>query len=498
MLDVVQGATRRRLFPDPQPRGEVGDSSEMDKTCSTRALKNAKFIRAMPTSIIPTEEPIEGFHSIVPFDVLDRFGRMSEADLASFPELLDARRQLPSRPAGQSHPALFGAPPFKGTLHFVQLTFFFTGGGSTTINREDVATAIEYATLAVRPISAYCQQYGSNSLKVSPEIIQFGIAATNPRYNDDGVQRIVNLIMAQNPQLDAGSTCIIIINPPGLTNTDADPAQGVLGYHDKADVPYCFINVSGAGPLTVADRAMRYVDALSHEIAEMTCDPDASIFNDEVCDACAGNCDNPWQNYFTDAAPALANAYLRSARAVPPSLTYTYFTASVAQRQHADDCPAPQNACAYPPPMPVGRSTLLFYDRGAGTGEFYAVDGPAEIDAQYTHTDWRKDWTHIIPGNFTGGPYTDLLFYAADTGTGDFWQTDGAGGMARIASHTDWNTNWTHIIPGNFTGGPYTDLLFYAADTGTGGFTRSDGAGAIAAIKTYNNWRQSWAAILEI
>jgi hypothetical protein len=464
----------------------------MDTTCSTRALKNAKFIRATATGVIPAEEPIEGFHSIVPFEVLNSFGRMSEADLAGFPQLLDAWRQL-----RQPRPALFGDPPFKGTLHFVQLTFFFTGGGSTTINRGDVATAIEYATLAAPVISAYCQQYGSNSLEVSPEIIQFGITVPRPVYNDDKVQEIVKDIMAQNHQLDADSTCIVLINPHGLTNTDADPSQNVLGYHGKADVPYCFINLSGPGPLTVADRGMRYAEALSHEIAEMTCDPDSSIFNDEVCDGCAGGCHNQWQNYFTDPAPSLANAYLRSAQS-PPFLAYSYFTASVVQRKHADDCPAPQNACAYPPPMPVGRSTLLFYDRGAGTGEFYAIDGAAEIDIQYSHTDWNHNWTHIVPGNFTGGPHTDLLFYAADTGTGAFFQTDGAGGMTAVANHTDWNHDWTHIVPGNFTGGLHTDLLFYAADTGTGGFARSDGNGAVSSVNTYNNWRGSWAAILQI
>ena len=69
--------------------------------------------------------------------------------------------------------------------------------------------------------------------------------------------------------------------------------------------------------------------------------------------------------------------------------------------------------------------------------------------------------------------------------------------MSQVASHTDWNTDWTHIIPGNFTGGPYTDLLFYAAGSGTGAFWRTDGAGGISSIKAYNNWRPSWAAIVQ-
>ena len=70
--------------------------------------------------------------------------------------------------------------------------------------------------------------------------------------------------------------------------------------------------------------------------------------------------------------------------------------------------------------------------------------------------------------------------------------------MTAVANHTDWNHDWTHIVPGNFTGGPHTDLLFYAADTGTGGFARSDGNGAVSSVNTYNNWRGSWAAILQI
>jgi hypothetical protein len=325
----------------------------VNRICSTRALKNAKFIRTVAPDVIPLQEPSEGFGSIIPLDVLRRFGGMSEAELTDYPELLDAWRALPSPPGSQFQSKLFGAPPFKGTLYFVQLTFFFTGGGSITVDRVDVATAIQYATLAVRPISAYCAQYGANRLDVSPDIIEYGPVFTNTFYNDDGVQHMVNTILSQN-HLSADSSCIILLNPPGMTNTDGALADGVGGYHDKADAPYCFVNVGGAGPLTVADRSGVYADSLSHEIAEMTCDPDASIFNDEVCDGCAGNCANDWQNYFVDPAPSLANSYLRSSKGIPASLPYTYYIASIASRIHAGDCPAPESGCAYPPPNQIG------------------------------------------------------------------------------------------------------------------------------------------------
>src|SRR5438477_4189884 len=101
---------------------------------------------------------------------------------------------------------------------------------------------IEYATLAVKPISVYGSQYGSNRLTVSPNILQFGIAVTNTRYNDDGGQAFLNSILDTN-HLDRGSSCIVIINPVEMTNTAADRPDGIAGYHDEANAPYCFVNL---------------------------------------------------------------------------------------------------------------------------------------------------------------------------------------------------------------------------------------------------------------
>jgi len=81
-----------------------------------------------------------------------------------FPALLKVKQAL--HPPPVKHPqsaALFGDPPFKGTLHFVRLTFF-TEANHSSINvpHADVATALQYATLAIRPISVYSAQYGSS------------------------------------------------------------------------------------------------------------------------------------------------------------------------------------------------------------------------------------------------------------------------------------------------------------------------------------------------
>jgi hypothetical protein len=155
---------------------------------------------------------------------------MTEADLADFPGLQIAKNKL--RPPSVK-PKLFGDPPFKGTLHLVRMSFFSEADNSViSVSNADVQTAIRYATLAVQPISAYASVYGSNRLRVSPNLLESGLAVTSTRYNDEDVQFIVNSILHQN-HLDAGSSCIIILNPPEMTNTDADRKDGVGGYHDK-------------------------------------------------------------------------------------------------------------------------------------------------------------------------------------------------------------------------------------------------------------------------
>jgi hypothetical protein len=192
-------------------------------------------------------------------------------------------------------------------------------------------------------------------------------------------------------------------------------------------------------------------------------------------------------------------------------------------------------------------SGLLFYDPSSNTGEFYAVNVLGEIGLLRTHTDWRSSWTHIVPGNFSGGDdLTDLLLYDPTAGEGEFYKTDGSGGIAlirkqtgwrsswthiiagafggsagstdllfydraagggqfyaveqgrisEIALHTNWRPSWTHIVPGSFGGDSVTDLLFYEADTGTGEFYACDGRGGITLMRTHTGWRQTWTHII--
>jgi hypothetical protein len=108
---------------------------------------------------------------------------------------------------------------------------------------------------------------------------------TNGKYNDSILSGWVDQLAKANG-LGADS-CPMFLNPQGVVNTDADPAQGVGGYHNisSSGVPYAFVNVMGHG-LTVDDRQDVYAVALSHEIAEMTVDPKANGSNPEVSDPC--------------------------------------------------------------------------------------------------------------------------------------------------------------------------------------------------------------------
>lgn len=251
----------------------------MPHLCVTRALKNARHLQRTAPNILPREEPAAGFGSRIPDPLLSRLHMpLAEADLRSVPGLAEALRQspIPRRQAAASEPL------FNGTLVFVQISFR-TNQGIVSVASKDLATAMSFARLAAAPISAYATQYGPNAIHVGAGPIAFSVSIPSGRYNDQTLQGWVNAIMSQNGL--PANTCIVILNPLGVVNTDADAGKGVGGYHNLANVPYAFVNVMGSD-LTVKDEANVYALALSHEIAEMVVDPRADLVNPEVCDPC--------------------------------------------------------------------------------------------------------------------------------------------------------------------------------------------------------------------
>jgi hypothetical protein len=476
---------------------------EINMLSATRALKNVKKIKSLVPDAFPATEPLEGYTSIFPFDVLTRFNLMSEAQLSKYPKLVEASRLKEVRPRG----IIFADDPFKGTLHLVQITFQ-VGANSIVVSDADMSTMLQYTTDALPVISQYCAQYGQNSLAVSSKILKLTVQTPQGKYNDDTLQGWVrSLLLTVNTPIK--NSCIVIFNPPGIVNTDGALSNGVGGYHDNVVVPqgppnfqqfipapYCFVNVTGKN-LTVADRAGQYADTLSHEIAEMTVDPYVSHTNPEVCDACAGNCKKNWKSFFS-LAPGGGFNYLRSASGIPAlPFSYNFFTAAIAQTAYPDKCPSPDWGCDYAPSARQGVGELLFYEKPDGYAELYSVDAHANLAIQTIHTDWRNTWSLIVPGTYTSKPAgsrADLLFYTP--GHGEFYQTGLIGDMHQFSVHDNWRASWSIIVPGSFSTPGAMDLLFYEPSDGFGEFDHTNGNGNLTIIKGVPGWRTGWSIIL--
>ena len=120
-------------------------------------------------------------------------------------------------------------------------------GRSFVMPGADMKTIVDYARHAVVPISRYARQYGPNSVKVSPTLIEYTARLSSSSYTDRDLQGWVNEIAARNslPQ----SSCVVVVSPRGLR------AHGVganSGYHGMADIPYSVLGVYPDG-LTLQD-----------------------------------------------------------------------------------------------------------------------------------------------------------------------------------------------------------------------------------------------------
>lgn len=309
----------------------------MERFCSTRLLKNAKFLQSSEVGFFPEDEPIEGYHTLLDASLLGRLEQIPQEEIEN-ERLFEALAK--KRPS--SAQAEVAAPLFSGTLRFVQATFT-SSGADFAVPVADLEVVLKYATLAVVPISDYCSQYGPNGLAVAQTTIPFNTSVTDGKYNDSTLSGWVDQI-AKAIRLGPDS-CLVFLNPQGVANTDADASQGVLGYHSMSSlgIPYAFVNVMGQG-LTVEDQQDVYALALSHEIAEATVDPKADGSNPEVSDPCAGNCSVDFRNYFDAKGNWISGAVV---------MGYAFFVDGIVMPANAAQCPAPQGSCTYPPSKPT-------------------------------------------------------------------------------------------------------------------------------------------------
>jgi hypothetical protein len=248
---------------------------------------------------------------------------------------------------------LSDSPLFNGTVYFVQIRFDVgSPARSILMSDADMNTAIQYAKLAIGPISSYASQYGPNSLAVADQFLRYEVPLQAPTYDDAAVIEWVNEIAKANGLSE--DSCLVVMNPLELTNRQM-PRDKSGGYHNKANVPYCGVNMYGKN-VTIQDRERAYATPLSHEIAEMTVDPASNFSNPEVCDPCSGDdATAAWVNVFG----GTNNTYLQTTRdvALPPDFRF-YIAAivkpSFVQPDPAHPQPAPDSDCTYGPPPSIG------------------------------------------------------------------------------------------------------------------------------------------------
>lgn len=275
--------------------------------CATRILKNIAALRRMAPDLAPPDLPLERIVEAIPLPVLERLHIPIEVD-PSHPH--PARTRFAAY-APQIESLPFGGM-FQGTLYFVQLKAQVyvrrehqpVPGAEYFISDADMATAIEYATVATKAIHQYASLYGPNSIAVDPHVIPFSVRVPNPVWDspmgiyDAGTfQGWVEDIRTEN-QIPDGS-CVVVLNPSGLNNTWAD-VNNAAGYHASTPRgPYIFCYTGGRN-WTIDDAKWEFANVLSHEIAETVVDPAGLNGAPEVCDPCA--------------APTLFLAYFESLR----------------------------------------------------------------------------------------------------------------------------------------------------------------------------------------
>lgn len=311
------------------------------KLCMTRGIKNAKYLRSIAPQIF-AKLGRKGFTSLIPARDLLKLHTTTNLAITNDPDLAKLLEEnKPPSPKATIH-----WPLFNGTLFFVNL-FLGTPSGTISMNHSDIQTAINYAKKAVISISHYASQYGSNTtnpnifktIRVSDRIINFAITIDGNKFSGEDLEDWVSSI-GEVEDLPGTSSCIVfLIDDSGSRpfNSDGDRKEHIVGYHSITNnffgdnYPYIFVNVNGKD-LTVDDKNDQYADTLSHEIAEMIVDPIAGTGNPEVCDGCAGNCDNGWNDFFDQ------NHEFIDASVVTPSFKYSYFIASIIKPNFINTC----------------------------------------------------------------------------------------------------------------------------------------------------------------
>lgn len=321
---------------------------------------------------------------------------------------------------------------FNGQLVFVNVTFNATSQNDELITRlsdRDLAAILSFATQAVAPISKYADQYGPNGISVNQNLLKYTVNLTELSFTDDDLKKWVSDIVSANGF--NASTCVVILLPPGITNSSWQPGTGGEHYHDA--VPYILSSVAGTfdangnvtlkdlqgNPqnLTVQDTFFSFAGSLSHEIAEMTVDPFGG--NPEVCDPCGPNFNSTYLNYFD-----FFGNYTTTSQTPPYSVNfpYNFYINGISTPAFAVQAPAPASACSYFPwPIITNPASLIGVKKmntGTGTLEIHILSGGSDYQQFSTQKGVPISLADGPNFDFTSGKGADLFCVKkANTGT---------------------------------------------------------------------------------
>ncbi len=183
----------------------------MNMICGTRTMKNAEHIKKVASHLI-SKRKVNEITDLIPMETLQRIHTIDNVhDAIKDKELAD----LISKHAFAKPNDTASGPLFNGTLHFVKIIFNNTQHGTISVSDRDMQTILEYSKRAVVPISQYSSQYGSNSIRVSSNIITFDVDLHGgTTYTNTNLRQWIRSIASANSL--GSDSCVMILNPPGL------------------------------------------------------------------------------------------------------------------------------------------------------------------------------------------------------------------------------------------------------------------------------------------
>jgi intein/homing endonuclease len=329
---VLNTPTATTNIPIHNSRNTSQSGPVNKKTSITCGISNAKLIQkktanGKPPSnanyAVPNPEPAAGFFSILPVTGPDNINVVLPASGAYGPgyflsdqngvaraitalqfgalQSFTGKQMQQASAAASAASSLINAVLFSGTMHLLLVNF--NTGSTNQLQQTDIQTILQFMN-SITPVQVeYDSQWGTCSNNVDQTIYNVTLNLSGTSFNDATLSGnpgegenvpatggFVDNLVAQMGWQNGGPSahCVVIIAPPGVLNTDCNPANGYLGYHSASyvyNVPYIYVPITQNG-LSSNDLSDLYQIALSHEIAEMIVDPAANLANPEVCDSC--------------------------------------------------------------------------------------------------------------------------------------------------------------------------------------------------------------------